>query len=70
MAFKDAFPVSAKHFLVIPKDRKGLTQLCKATEAHKELLGHLMVIASKVACQEGLDKDGFRIVINDGKEGC
>ena len=28
-----------------------------------------MVVASKCAKQEGLD-DGYRIVINDGKQGC
>ena len=29
-----------------------------------------MVTAAKVANQEGLDKTGYRIVINDGKHGC
>ena len=33
-----------------------------------QLLGHLMVVARRVAKQEKLD-DGFRIVINDGKLG-
>ena len=41
----------------------------KAEEKHKELLGHLMFTAAKVAAQEGLD-DGYRVVINNGKFGC
>lgn len=49
IAIKDAFPCAAKHFLVIPKNRDGLTGLSKAEERHKNLLGHLMVIAAKVA---------------------
>ena len=69
MAFRDIAPVAKVHFLVIPKDRDGLTGICKAEERHAALLGHLMVVAAKVAAQEGLT-DGYRTVINDGKDGC
>jgi len=55
------------HMLVIP--RKPITQLSKAEDADEALLGHLLLVARKVAKQVSLD-DGFRIVINDGKEGC
>ena len=54
------------HFLVIPKDRKGLSGISKATPEHAQLIGHLLVVAAKVAAQEGL-QDGYRVVINDGK---
>ena len=67
LAFRDISPIAKTHFLVIPKDRDGLSQLSKAEERHKELLGHLMFVASKVARQEGLGDDGFRTVINDGR---
>lgn len=33
-----------------------------------QLLGHLMLVAKKVADDKGLD-DGFRLVVNDGKNG-
>ena len=49
LAFRDISPVAQTHFLVIPKDRDGLSQLSKASDRHKELLGHLMVVASRVA---------------------
>ncbi|TNV71828.1 hypothetical protein FGO68_gene12366 [Halteria grandinella] len=67
LAFRDINPVTPTHFLVIPKDRKGLSQLSKATPEHAQLLGHLLITAAKVAAQEGLD-NGFRTVINDGKD--
>ena len=70
MAFHDAFPVAPKHFLIIPKNRDGLTGICKAEERHAALLGHLMVKAAEVARMEGMAEDGYRIVINDGKFGC
>lgn len=41
------------HFLVIPKHRNGLTQLSKSDEGQEQLLGHLLVVASKVALQGG-----------------
>ena len=69
MAFRDINAVAATHFLVIPKNRQGLSQLSKANDSHKELLGHLMVVCAKVAAQEKLD-DGWRLVVNDGKHGC
>jgi len=70
VAIKDAFPVAPQHFLVIPKDRDGLTGISKAEERHASLLGHLMVVVAKVAKQENMHEDGYRVVINEGKHGC
>ncbi|CAG9466773.1 unnamed protein product [Pedinophyceae sp. YPF-701] len=69
LAFRDISPQAPVHFLVIPKDRDGLVRLAKAEERHKELLGHLMWVASHVALQEGAT-DGFRVVVNDGPSAC
>ena len=49
MAFRDVNPVAKVHFLVIPKNRDGLSQLIKAEDRHEALLGHLMVVAAKTA---------------------
>jgi diadenosine tetraphosphate (Ap4A) HIT family hydrolase len=70
MAFHDAFPTAPKHFLVIPKNRDGLTGISKAEERHAHLLGHLMVTAAKVATMENMTEDGYRVVVNEGKQGC
>ncbi|KAG5176997.1 14 kDa zinc-binding protein [Tribonema minus] len=69
LAFNDISPQAPVHFLVIPKDREGMSQLSTATEDNKPLLGHLMYVAQLVAKQQGLER-GFRVVVNDGKEGC
>ena len=71
MAFRDANPIAKTHFLVIPKDKKGfIIKLSKADDSHADLLGHLMVVVAKTAKQEGLDEGGFRVVVNDGDDGC
>ncbi|XP_077493633.1 putative HIT-like protein Synpcc7942_1390 isoform X1 [Amblyomma americanum] len=67
IAFRDVNPQAPVHFLVIP--RKPIPMLDSATEADVALLGHLMLAAKKVAAQEKL-VDGYRLVINNGKQGC
>lgn len=66
VAFHDISAQAPVHFLVIP--RKPIAQLSKATEEDEALLGHLMLVGKKVAAEQGMD-EGFRVVINDGKNG-
>ncbi|XP_023347373.1 histidine triad nucleotide-binding protein 2, mitochondrial [Eurytemora carolleeae] len=67
VAFMDVNPQAPVHFLVIP--RKPIAMLEEAAEEDGEVLGHLMLVARKVAKEQGLDK-GYRLVINNGVEGC
>ena len=46
-----------------------LSQLSKATEDDVQVLGQCMYAAKQVAVEQGLGESGFRVVINDGKEG-
>ncbi len=69
-AFHDINPWAPVHFLIIPK--KHIPSLAQATEADADLLGHIMVLAPKLALQEGCrpyPEGGFRIVANTGLEG-
>ena len=34
-----------------------------------QLLGHLLVVANQVAKKLGLNDDGYRLVINNGRDG-
>jgi histidine triad (HIT) family protein len=62
IAFRDLQPQAPVHLLVIP--RLHLASLSEADEGHGPLLGHLLLVASKVAKAEGLD--AWRTVINSG----
>lgn len=66
VAFDDINPQAPVHFLVIP--RKFIPQLSKADDTDAALLGHLLIVARKIAQKRNL-KNGFRIVINDGPIG-
>lgn len=66
IAIKDLDPQAPTHALVIPK--KPIPRIGEAQEEDTETIGHLLVIAGKVAYTERLDQ-GFRIVINNGTHG-
>ncbi|XP_056850694.1 14 kDa zinc-binding protein-like [Raphanus sativus] len=69
LEFRDITPQGPVRILIIPKVRDGLTGLSKAEERYINIWGRLLYTAKFVAKQEGLD-DGFRMVINDGPQGC
>jgi len=66
VAFHDIAPQAPVHFLVIP--RKLISRIAEANSADESLLGHLLLVAKKVAADLKLEK-GFRIVVNNGPDG-
>ncbi len=66
LAFKDIHPQAPIHILVIPK--KPIPTLADAESQDRELLGHLLLTAKRVAQEAGL-KNGYRVVINTGDDG-
>lgn len=67
IAFKDVNPQAPNHVLIIPK--KAIPRVAEAAPEDAALLGHLMVKAAAVAKSLGLDQSGFRLVINNGRDG-
>src|SRR3972149_8486264 len=65
LAFKDIDPKAPVHVLIIPK-----AEIPKVTDIngkeHAQLLGEMFDAANKIAKENGIDKDGFRLVINCG----
>jgi histidine triad (HIT) family protein len=66
LAFHDINPVAPVHFMMVPK--LHLASLMAAEEGHAALLGRMLLLAPKLAKEQGLD-NGFRTVINTGKAG-
>ena len=63
LAFRDVNPQAPVHILVIPK--KPLPRLSDATTADRDLLGHLLLTANRIATDEGID-DAYRLIVNNG----
>jgi histidine triad (HIT) family protein len=61
LAFRDINPQAPVHVLIIPK--KVIPTHADLTDADKELVGHLHLVATQLAKQFGLDV-GYRLVLN------
>ncbi|MDR0516145.1 MAG: histidine triad nucleotide-binding protein [Fibromonadaceae bacterium] len=67
MAFMDISPQAPLHFLVVPK--KHIDSLMDAGENDKNLLGHLLFMAQKIAKEHGCEEKGARFVLNCKTDG-
>lgn len=65
IAFNDIHPIAPVHFLIVPKQHTESLAHCDETQ--QTLLGKILLLAPKLAQQQGLS--GFRTMINTGREG-
>jgi len=66
VVIRDLYPQAPTHVLIIP--RQPIAMLSAASEDDQALLGHLMLVAGKMAKQLGVE-DAFRLVVNNGEGG-
>lgn len=66
VAFRDIEPAAPTHILVIPRQHEvvGVGDL---DEADAGWVGRMVVVASKIAAEQGLAADGYRLVVNNGE---
>ena len=67
LAFHDINPQAPVHVLIVPK--KPIARVAEASAADRDLLGHLLLKAAEVAASVGLKEGGYRLVINNGRNG-
>ncbi|MDC0252380.1 histidine triad nucleotide-binding protein [bacterium] len=69
LAFHDISPQAPTHILVIPK--KLIPRVGEAVQEDRDVLGHLLLTAGRIATDLGVNStdEGFRLVINNGKNG-
>ena len=65
-AFHDINPARPVHLLVIPK--RHITSLATVDDSDAPVLGRILVVANKLASENG-SPDGFRVIINNGRVG-
>ena len=63
IAFRDVNPQAPTHVLVIP--RVHVASLSDADDS--AMLGEVLSLAASVARSEGLNGEGYRVVINNGR---
>ena len=66
IAFHDIRPLAPVHFMVVPT--LHVASLAEVTDEHRALLGKIMVVASRLAKEQGCG-EGFRTIVNTGRVG-
>jgi histidine triad (HIT) family protein len=67
VAIRDVNPAAPVHVLVIP--RKPIPSLAQLEEDDVELAGRLLLAVRRIAEQEGIAEEGYRVVVNTGLRG-
>jgi len=66
-AFRDINPQAPTHILVIPN--KPIPTADDIAEADEPLIGHMFTTAAKIAREQGIAEDGYRLIINCREHG-
>lgn len=64
VAFEDINPKAPVHLLVIP--RRHIDSINNMEPEDECLVGHLFLVARELARQRGVEKSGYRTIINTG----
>ncbi|MFP4508700.1 MAG: histidine triad nucleotide-binding protein [Spirochaetaceae bacterium] len=67
LAFRDINPQAPVHVLVIPKHRVG--RFAELADREDAWIATFFSRVSKIAAQLGLNENGYRVVVNNGKDG-
>jgi len=67
VAFRDREPKAPTHILVVT--REHIPSLRQLGPQHRELVAHLIYVGNEIAKKEGVDKRGYRLTVNCGREG-
>lgn len=65
LAFRDINPQAPTHVLVIPKRHVGSVD--ELDDADRDLAGELLLAARRIAREEGVADEGYRLVTNTGR---
>ena len=62
IAFRDVNPQAPTHVLIVP--RKHIATVNDLEEDDKDVVGNMLLAAKKIAADEGIAEDGYRLVLN------
>lgn len=67
LAFRDINPQAPTHILIIPK--REIPTANDLSETDEVLVGHMFVIATKIAREQGIAESGYRLMVNCRDDG-
>ncbi|WP_074013695.1 purine nucleoside phosphoramidase [Candidatus Sodalis sp. SoCistrobi] len=66
-AFRDISPKAPSHILIVTNVL--IPTANDVTADHEAALGRLFTVAAKIARQEGIDEEGYRLIVNCNRHG-
>ena len=66
-AFRDVNPQAPVHVLIVPNER--IPTVADVEAHHEAALGRLFTVARKLAEDEGIAEDGYRLIVNTREHG-
>lgn len=66
-AFRDINPAASTHVLIVPN--KFIPTVNDLTEDDEQIAGRMLLVARKLAEEEGIAEDGYRLIINCNRHG-
>lgn len=66
-AFRDIAPQAPTHILIIPN--KFIPTVNHVTAEDEQALGRLFIVAAKIAKEEGIAENGYRLIMNCNQHG-
>ena len=67
IAFRDINPAAPTHILIAPN--KAIATVNDLTEEDAALVGHMVLVAKRLAAEEGIAERGYRLIVNCNQEG-
>lgn len=65
IAFRDIAPLAPAHIVLIPRGEAPVAP-SELREGDAGWIGRMTVLATRIASEQGLDGDGYRLVMNSG----
>lgn len=66
-AFRDISPQAPVHVLIVPS--KVIPTVNDVRPEDEQLVGHMFSVAAKIATDEGIAENGYRLIVNCNKHG-
>ncbi|MSQ30917.1 MAG: histidine triad nucleotide-binding protein [Dehalococcoidia bacterium] len=68
LAFRDISPAAPVHIIIVPR-RERVTSTADLTDADAPWAGRMLVLASRIAREQGVEAGGYRLLLNCGADG-
>ncbi len=66
-AFWDLHPAAPTHLLIVPN--KHIASVNELNPEDEKLMGHMVLVARKLAYDRGIAEEGYRLIVNTGPQG-